>query len=50
MSAGYVVAMPHEDEQEPDPSIVLPGPIDEEPSSTGLVADDEAAEVDTEEG
>ena len=34
------------DAPEPDPSIVPPGPIEEEPSSTGLVADDEAAEVD----
>lgn len=49
MQVGYVLAMTHEDDQEPDPSIVPPGPIDEEPSSTGLVADDEAAEVDDDE-
>ena len=36
--------MTQEEDQEPDPSIVPPGPIDEEPSTTGLVADDDAAE------
>ena len=45
MPIGYVAAMAQEDEQEPDPSVVPPGPIDEEPSTTGVVADDEAAEV-----
>ena len=48
--AGYVVAMPNEDEDAPDPTIVPPGPIDEEPSSTGLLADDEAAEADGDDG
>lgn len=40
--------MTDEEPQEPDPSIVPPAPIEVEPSSTGLVADDEAAEVDDE--
>jgi hypothetical protein len=39
-----------EDQQTPDPSVVAPGPIDEEPSTTGVVADDEAAEVEEDDG
>ena len=39
-----------EDQEAPDPSVVAPGPIDEEPSTTGVVADDDAAEVDDDEG
>lgn len=35
-----------QDDQLPDPTPVVPGPIEEEPSTTGVVADDEAAEVD----
>ena len=42
--------MTEHDEQMPDPSPVAPGPADEEPSTTGLVADDEAAEVTDDEG
>ena len=40
--------MSEQDDQQPDPdpSVVAPGPADEEPSTTGVVADDEAAEVD----
>lgn len=38
--------MPEQDDQMPDPTPVVPGPIEEEPSTTGVVADDEAAEVD----
>ena len=37
-----------EDQDMPDPSPVAPGPIEEEPSTTGVVADDDAAEVDDE--
>jgi hypothetical protein len=39
-----------EDQETPDPSVVAPGPIDEEPSTTGVVADDEAAEVEEDDG
>lgn len=39
-----------EDQDMPDPSIVTPGPIEEEPSTTGVVADDDAAEVDDDQG
>jgi hypothetical protein len=39
-----------EDQEIPDPSVVAPAPIEEEPSTTGVVADDEAAEVDDDEG
>ena len=42
--------MTDHDEQTPDPSPVAPGPYEEEPSTTGVVADDEAAEVDDDEG
>lgn len=35
-----------DDQQTPDPSPVEPAPYTEEPSTTGVVADDEAAEVD----
>lgn len=35
-----------QDKDMPDPSPVVPGPLEEEPSTTGVVADDEAAEAD----
>lgn len=38
-----------DDQDMPDPSVVTPAPADEEPSTTGVVADDEAAEVDDDE-
>ncbi|MFP5321958.1 MAG: hypothetical protein ACLGIC_08935 [Acidimicrobiia bacterium] len=38
--------MADHDEEMPDPSPVAPAPADEQPSTTGVVADDEAAEVD----
>jgi len=40
--------MSEQDQDMPDPSPVEPGPYTEEPSTTGVVADDEAAEVDDE--
>ena len=39
-----------EDQDMPDPSVVGPGQIEEEPSTTGVIADDDAAEVDDDEG
>ena len=44
--AGYGCPMPEHETEQPDPSVVAPGPADEEPSTTGVVADDDAAEVD----
>lgn len=38
--------MAEHEEPRPDPSVVVPGPLDEEPSTTGVVADDDAAAVD----
>jgi hypothetical protein len=35
-----------DDHDMPDPCPVVPGPIEEEPSTTGVVADDDDAEVD----